>query len=343
MFRSMIRMKQFMLVAAAILFLFSPCAEGQTPPVEYESGFYYTVQPGDTLWGLSERFYNSPWMWPDLWRNNTLIKNPHVLEPGMRIRLFQKQRDERTTEPGLETTSLEMKTAPELKIFFLYKEIDKIGFVRKRSVDPWGAILKVPDDKVIISKGDLIYITPAEHARFTPGDKFKIYRTLADPVTDPVTGNFIGIQHYIVGIAEVIEHESRFPPARVIESFREIKVNDKLIPHQPASPEIFITESLANMDGRVIGFEEQNRLIGNQSLAFIDKGKNDGLTKGQIYSLYREDRVKMDPKNREYAHLARFDIGSFIVLHTEPVASTVLVTIAEKEVYKGAKFGSPNP
>ena len=34
--------------------------------VETESGIYYTVKKGDTLWDISQRFSNSPYLWPDL-------------------------------------------------------------------------------------------------------------------------------------------------------------------------------------------------------------------------------------------------------------------------------------
>ena len=49
--------------------------------VPHESGIYYTIQKGDTLWDLSERFFDSPALWPGLWKGNHQIPNPHWIYP----------------------------------------------------------------------------------------------------------------------------------------------------------------------------------------------------------------------------------------------------------------------
>ena len=67
------------LVAGAAL------AQVPTTPIAFKQDApdRYIVVRGDTLWGISERFTDSPWRWPEIWNfNREQIRNPHWIYPG---------------------------------------------------------------------------------------------------------------------------------------------------------------------------------------------------------------------------------------------------------------------
>ena len=54
---------------------------GVTP--EGKKGQIYKVQKGDTLWGISQQYLGTPWIWPSVWKENEAeIANPHLIFPG---------------------------------------------------------------------------------------------------------------------------------------------------------------------------------------------------------------------------------------------------------------------
>src|SRR5687768_12449036 len=73
-------------------FLFAGSVVGQAPTaplaLKPDAPDRYVVVPGDTLWGISQRYTDSPWRWPELWSlNKEQIRNPHLIYPGYVILL----------------------------------------------------------------------------------------------------------------------------------------------------------------------------------------------------------------------------------------------------------------
>lgn len=64
----------------------APLGQGQQAP----AGQKYTIRPGDTLWGISERFYGQGTFYQEISRLNRL-SNPRLLYPGEEIILPEKE------------------------------------------------------------------------------------------------------------------------------------------------------------------------------------------------------------------------------------------------------------
>src|SRR6266850_7494193 len=79
-------------ITALAFFLVAGLASGQPSQgpltIKPDAPDRYVVVPGDTLWGISQRYTDSPWRWPEIWGlNKDQIRNPHLIYPGYVILL----------------------------------------------------------------------------------------------------------------------------------------------------------------------------------------------------------------------------------------------------------------
>jgi LysM domain len=319
----------------------SQAAAQDQKTVKYETGFYYTVQKGDTLWDLSQKFSDTPWQWPEMWKENTQIANPHHIYPGQRIRLYRK----RGAQAYGEKDSLKDKTDSDTSeltnmLEFHYAPIDRVGFIRKDPVQSLGAIFKVEGQKTMISTGDLVYIRPEDTASLAKGQKFTIYRTLK-PIKSKETNKLIGIQHYLTGAVEITVVRPDFVLGRVVAAYRAIKVGDLLMPYYRRLPLIGMQQSPGGLQGRIIESEEHQTIFGESAIAFIDKGEQEGVAAGQLYTIFKQEKFHINPKKKNETTLTPVLMGELIVLHTEETTATVMITDALMAIKPGTKITTP--
>jgi len=302
--------------------------------MEDDNGYYYVVKKGDTLWGLSRKFFNSSWQWPDLWSKNKQLPNPHWIYPGQRIRLVPKAPKPAAEPEAVPKPVVTIEKTVEEPPYFIYAGIDKVGFIRKKELKPSGYILVESDEEVFIDQGDKVFIKQTGNQRLRPGQLYTIYRPLKR-VKDPAGRNKLGIQYYITGIVEIIKNEDEFDVGRIIRSNRRIRVKDLLKPYKNRSPKITLRESKMGIEGQIIGTEDKNRLFAADNIVFINKGEVDGIKTGQEYSIYElkiADRVRVNK-----------DFGSLLILRVEEAASTAIITYSGHSMHPGEKFRTPVP
>jgi len=322
--------------------------------VESETGFYYTIQKGDTLWDLSKHFSDSPWLWPELWEDNDQISNPHWIFPGERIRLYKKSGSQTVihADPAAPVTITPEEPVKPVKPmigkkaagpFFVYTSIDKVGFIRKPPVNPSGTIFEIQGQKVMISEGDIVYVRPAAdtpQGALIPGSRHVIFR-YREPTEEKDAMETIGVQHYILGILEVTEKKPDMVLARILKSFRPINVDDMLMPFVQQPEKIELKPSTPGIDGQIINSEDHLRMTGEFMLAFIDKGTADNIEIGQQYSVYNRRKSTPPGDKNQYVDLPPVDFGTILVLHTERTTSTVIVTNTKKPIAPGERFRTP--
>ena len=336
-----------MLLSDNVVVMAADVETGEGPAVvEHETGFYYTVQKGDTLWDLSQQFSDTPWQWTELWRENKQIANPHRIYPGEKLRLYRREGAHRYGGRDKNAAS-DDKSADADKGFspdgieFYYSAISQVGFIRKQPVEPQGIIYKVRETKEMIHEQDLVYIKPEGDASLTPGSVYTIYRTLK-PIKDADTNKYIGIQHYLSGVVEIVHQEEQFSVGKIIKAYRPIKISDKLMPYYRRVPRIKLRASQPGLRGEIISGEEHQEMLGDSVIAFIDKGQEDGIKTGQFYSLYYQDEHQVVTKDGAKENVKTpVDFGELLIIHTEKTTATVLITRTEKEAKAGTTIRTP--
>jgi len=342
-----------------ILFCHHPAkAEDNQTKVKQNAEFYYTVKKGDTLWDISKHFFDSPWAWPGLWSENKQIANPHLIYPGNRIRIYQEEgvikivqappeELEEEVQEEKEPVVAEIVEQPEPEVMveepeekgpsFWYSKIEWVGFVREKAAVPYGKIFKIKDKRVLVSKGDIVFIKQKKGTdvpALIPGGLYTIYEQMEKPVKDSLTGKFVGIQHYIKGVLEVTEILQKEPDiiaeGKVVKSFRAIKEGDFLLSYKRRAPDVILSQSVEGIEGRLLASEEGLSVFAQDSIAFIDKGDADGVKPGQAYVIFYQEMAKPVVKNVE--------VGTFMVLHTEEKTSTVIVRKSTRGIKPGFMF-----
>lgn len=341
------RLMRFFIGLSLMLIWLTPAfGQENQKEAELETGFYYTVKKGDTLWDISQRFNDTPWQWPDLWQENKQLPNPHWIYPGERIRLYRKadkqplESQAKEVTPQVEIPVAELKPEPP-PVQFYYSRMSRIGFIRKPPVNPLGKISKSQGDKKLISAGDIIYVRASQtggSASFSPGERFTVYRTMK-PNDERFSEETIGIQHYLLGVLEITQIEPQYAIAKVIAAFRTIYTGDLLMAFEGQTPEVQVIPSTPGIKARLINSEEHTSLIGDGVVAFIDKGEVDNLRPGQEYNICYQETLK-EP-NEDPITLAPVKIGSLIVLRTEKTTSTVIVTSAINKIQPGQMVLTP--
>ena len=197
----------------SVLLVFCGHVQAAGPQLtETENGYYYTVQKGDTLWDLSRRFSNTPWVWPELWEENSpVIANPHLIYPGQKLRL--------TRLKGTHATGPAASSQPALDgIYYYFSPADQYGFIRKVPVAPEGTIFKSRETGLtMISEGDIVYLKPEGNAALAKGSVMTIFRTF-EPIVDKPVKELIGTQHLLCGIVEILQREPDYAIAKVLRS-----------------------------------------------------------------------------------------------------------------------------
>ncbi len=275
----------------------------------------YTVQKGDTLWGIAGKFLKTPWRWPDLWRlNREQIKNPHLIYPGD-VLVLDRSQMRLSVERGGAPSANTVRLSPSVRASPL--DAEAIPSIPPGDIEPYisrplvtgpeglaGAseIISGRDRRVVRGENDVVYVTGLDPAQ---GDMLFIYR--AGRTLTSLDGEVLGYEQRFLGTARV-ERFADVSTVRLGATNEEIFVGDRLVPppreqlinYAPHPPERAV-------DGRIIATSRDSIEVGRGWVVTIDKGIADGMDIGTVLAIYRGVEPIVDPRpSNEQEWLVRF-------------------------------------
>lgn len=303
----------------------------------------YTVVRGDTLWDISEKFLQNPWMWPEIWHVNPQIDNPHLIYPGDTItliyldgrpRLTVERGEDRRTQPGT------VKLSPKVRIIPLDEAIPSIPldaidtFLSKSRVVNPGELEAAPyvlagmGGRLVTGAGDTVYAR-GDFADSQP--VYGVYRK-GEVYVDPDTNEMLGVQALDIGTGKLTSVERDIATLEVTRTTEEIRIQDRLLINEeraidsnffPSAPDI-------DIEGKILAVEGGVTQVGKMDVIAINRGEREGMQVGNVLAVYKRGIVTRDQVTNESVRLPEVRAGMVMVFRTFEKMSLGLVLEAEQ-------------
>ncbi|NLH48221.1 MAG: LysM peptidoglycan-binding domain-containing protein [Myxococcales bacterium] len=295
----------------------------------------HKVETGDTLWDLSQSYYNDPWEWPLIWEMNPQIADPHWIYPGQVLKI---KLERGMTVYGDQKAPVEpdLFEPPNIKVFdttFSYDtRINKIDIMSEEILEGAGQITDNIDDQLLLGTNHSVYFSMRKSANVQPGDVFTIFR-VKERVRHPSQHEYVGYLVDLIGELETIDASTLANgkivyTGKIIDSNAEVVVGDRLIMMSRDNVRIQLKMTDLEMTGTIVqGTPENDFMLPTGKVAFIDLGLKNGVKVGNSFSIWRKSK---DPQN-----LPGYKIGNVIVTRVGDKTSTVLVTYAIRPIQVG--------
>jgi hypothetical protein len=221
----------------------------------------YVIKKGDTLWDLSQKYLEDPFLWPRLWQSNQYITNPHWIYPGNPIRFypFEEVRIPPTKPPEIrppEVRPPEVKPEIAEKPPVEEKPVEEAlppvkppevalrpealpprdqrwpGFLTREEFPGIGVVVEPKESgRLLMAEGDFIYLAFKTRDPIEIGERFTIFR-ISPTIKHPLTGEKLGRKVSIMGDCKITAGHGALYTAEILKSFAEIHVGDRITNYQ---------------------------------------------------------------------------------------------------------------
>ncbi len=310
----------------------------------------YVVVKGDTLWDISGKFLDSPWLWPEIWYVNPQIENPHLIYPGDVISLvyvdgkpqLRLQRGKGTFKlsPKIRAERLD-KAIPTIPTDSIQQFLTQPLVVDKDTLKNAAYVVSSADEHLIVGAGDRIYVRGIQADQ---GNRYNVFRP-GDAYIDPDSGEILGYEALYLGDGRV----QRFgDPAtlKLDRTTREINIGDRVMPMTQEDVYAYFTPHANNNNvvGTIIAVVDGVSQIGQYQVVVINRGKRENVDVGTVFAVEQRGATIPDQVSRSSKDVVKLPderAGLLMVFRTFDKVSFGLIMKATSSLHVGDHLRTP--
>jgi len=337
-------MKRKSIVAWSLcLSLFPACATTFAADVP-ERPTIYVIEKGDTLWGLSKRFLNDPYYWPNMWATNPAIGNPHFIYPGQRVRIYSDRIEleeqgapptaagaPATTKPAEAAIVESVQESPQSQGYVV---TGAEGFIMEQEIDPSGYIVSTNQNRVMVGTDDVVYTDVGRNDGANVGDRYAIYKKTS-AVSHPVTNVILGYRVLSLGELQLSEVEEKTSKAIITKSFQEISAGSFLLPWHEKRVTVPLRAADRDLTGYIVDTQTGNKALAARDIVYLDLGSSHGLKPGNLLYVVRDVVPDQRYALNKIEKLPVDVVGAVVVLETGLNTSTAVIVKSIDTIYRG--------
>jgi len=307
----------------------------------------YIIQKGDNLWDLATKWYDDPFLWPQIWDENRYILDSHWIYPGdplvvpgkptvvpdsgppVAVDTGDGDGDGDADEDGDASAVAAVTPAPMLPVATA-TELYCSGYIDS-AIEHEPAMIVAGRDKEseILGEGDVFFLNQGHNHGVRAGDTLAVIRW-TDAVTHPATEATLGTMVRRMGRARVLMAHENSATAVLDMSCEDIVEGDELVPWETiASPTLGMLPPFDTVDprpsggptGQIVHARDDLSVVGEGHVIYTDLGRQTGAVPGDVLVLFRD---------REEG-LPRLVLGQAVVLTVEPETSTAKIMYSRRE------------
>ena len=238
----------------------------------------HTVRRGDTLWDICDHYFRNPHQWPRIWAFNPQIQNPHWIFPGDQVRLRGAELIGTPAPVAAGSGLVDRRRQVPPDTIFLRNQ----GFIEDDNTNNWGEITGSPEEKMILTDLDYVYLRIASNHDLKVGQELTIFR----PLRAVASGKLIEIQ----GTARVDQWNpsTRVARAKITEALDAIERGARVGPVARRFEVVPPTRNDKEVTAKILTSVQPHGLFGQNQIVFIDQGEEAGLKPGNRLFVIRK-------------------------------------------------------